>query len=199
MSEHDTDSILICRAQQGDRRSFDALAGRYQNRLTRLIARMLQDTDEVEDVMQDVFIKAWRALPGFRAESAFYTWLYRIGVNTAKTHLAKRRHRLSGVSGMDVMDIGCAIHDESLRDTNTPECVLMSRQIGATVHLALESLPKDLCQAIVLREIEGLSYDEIASAMNCPVGTVRSRIFRAREVVADKLRPLLDVAPNRRW
>jgi RNA polymerase sigma-70 factor (ECF subfamily) len=199
MSEHDTDQMLVSRAQQGDRRSFDALAGRYQSRLARLIARMVQNTDEVEDVMQEVFIKAWRALPGFRAESAFYTWLYRIGVNTARTHLAERGRRASGMSSLDVPDVDGAIYAEYLCDMNTPECLLMSKQIGATVHLALESLPKDLCQAIVLREIEGLSYDEIASAMNCPIGTVRSRIFRAREVVADKLRPLLDVAPNRRW
>jgi RNA polymerase sigma factor RpoE len=153
----------------------------------------------VEDVAQEAFIKAYRALPSFRGDSAFYTWLYRIGINTAKNYLVAQGRRAPTSTEFDSDEAETFEDGEQLRDINTPENMLISKQIGETVNAAMEALPEELRTAIMLRELEGLSYEEIARIMDCPIGTVRSRIFRAREAVAAKLRPLLDTAPDRRW
>ena len=199
MSERDIDQQLVSRAQRGDKRAFDFLVNKYQRRLARLLSRFIRDPAEIEDVTQEAFIKAYRALPSFRGDSAFYTWLYRIAINTAKNYLVARDRRAPTSTEFDA-DEAEAFEDASqLHDINTPERVLHSKQIGQTVNAAMEALPDELRNAIVLREIEGLSYEEIALEMNCPIGTVRSRIFRAREAVAERLRPLLDTAPEHRW
>jgi RNA polymerase sigma factor RpoE len=153
----------------------------------------------VEDVAQEAFIKAYRALPSFRGDSAFYTWLYRIGINTAKNYLVAQGRRAPTSTGFDSEEAENFDDGDQLRDNNTPENLLHSKQIGETVNAAMDALPEELRTAIVLREIEGMSYEEISKIMNCPIGTVRSRIFRAREAVAAKLRPLLDISPDRRW
>jgi RNA polymerase sigma factor RpoE len=199
MSEREIDQALVERAQGGDQRAFDQLVGKYQRKLGRLLSRYIRDAAEIEDVSQEAFIKAYRALPSFRGDSAFYTWLYRIGINTAKNYLVSQGRRAPTTTEFDAEEAEGFEDAGQLRDINTPESVLMSKQIGETVNSAMESLPDELRTAIVLREIEGLSYEEIADAMDCPIGTVRSRIFRAREAVATKLRPLLDTAPDRRW
>jgi RNA polymerase sigma-70 factor (ECF subfamily) len=199
MSEREADRLLVERAQGGDRQAFDQLVAKYQRKLGRLVGRLVKDSAEVEDVVQEAFIKAYRALPAFRGDSAFYTWLYRIGVNTAKNHLAARGRRAPTSTEFDNDEAESFAEGDLLRDIDTPESLLMTKQIGETVNQAMDSLPDELREAIVLREIEGLSYEEIAQAMACPIGTVRSRIFRAREAVANKLRPLLDVAPDKRW
>ncbi|MEN3372359.1 RNA polymerase sigma factor RpoE [Dechloromonas sp. ZS-1] len=199
MSEREIDQALVERAQGGDQRAFDQLVGKYQRKLGRLLSRYIRDAAEIEDVSQEAFIKAYRALPSFRGDSAFYTWLYRIGINTAKNYLVSQGRRAPTTTEFDAEEAEGFEDAGQLRDINTPESVLMSKQIGETVNSAMESLPDELRTAIVLREIEGLSYEEIAAAMDCPIGTVRSRIFRAREAVATKLRPLLDTAPDRRW
>lgn len=199
MGEREADLVLVERVQSGDREAFGLLVSKYQRRLLRLVMRLVRDHAEAEDVTQEAFIKAYRALPGFRGESAFYTWLYRIGINTAKNWLVAHRRRmptLSEIAGDETADI-----DDGglLRDDATPERVLMSKQIGETVNAAMDALPEDLRTAIALREIDGLSYEEIAQAMDCPIGTVRSRIFRAREAIATRLRPLLDTGADQRW
>ncbi len=199
VSDRETDQALVERVQQGDKQAFGLLVSKYQRRLIRLISRLIRDPAEVEDVAQEAFIKAYRALPGFRGESAFYTWLYRIGINTAKNHLASRGRRVPTSTDFDSEEAENFDDGERLRDPNTPERILMSKQIGATVNAAMEALPEDLRNAIVLREIDGLSYEEIAQVMDCPIGTVRSRIFRAREAISEKLKPLLDAAPDKRW
>ncbi|NJD24583.1 MAG: RNA polymerase sigma factor RpoE [Betaproteobacteria bacterium] len=199
MSEREVDQALVERAQGGDRRAFDQLVGKYQRKLGRLLSRYIRDPAEVEDVTQEAFIKAFRALPSFRGESAFYTWLYRIGINTAKNYLVSQGRRAPTTTEFDSEEAETFDSAEGLRDINTPESLLLSKQIGETVNAAMDALPDELRTAIVLREIEGLSYEEIAGIMDCPIGTVRSRIFRAREAVALKLRPLLDTAPDRRW
>lgn len=199
MSEREIDQLLVERAQGGDQSAFDQLVGKYQRKLGRLLARYIRDPAEVEDVSQEAFIKAYRALPGFRGESAFYTWLYRIGINTAKNYLVSQGRRAPTSTDFDADEAETFEDAAQLRDINTPESLLLSKQIGQTVDSAMEALPEELRTAIVLREIEGLSYEEIAGIMNCPIGTVRSRIFRAREAVAAKLRPMLDIAPDRRW
>lgn len=199
MSEREVDQLLVERAQGGDQGAFDQLVSKYQRKLGRLLSRYIRDSAEVEDVSQEAFIKAYRALPSFRGDSAFYTWLYRIGINTAKNYLVSQGRRAPTSTEFDA-DEAEGFEDASLlRDINTPESLLMSKQIGQTVNSAMDALPEELRTAIVLREIEGLSYEEIAGIMDCPIGTVRSRIFRAREAVAGKLRPLLDIAPDRRW
>ncbi|EKD97447.1 MAG: hypothetical protein ACD_23C00921G0001, partial [uncultured bacterium] len=165
----------------------------------RLLSRFIRDQAEVEDVSQEAFIKAYRALPSFRGDSAFYTWLYRIGINTAKNYLVSQGRRAPTSTEYDAEEAESFEDASQLRDINTPESLLLSKQIGQTVNGAIDALPEELRTAIVLREIEGLSYEEIAGIMDCPIGTVRSRIFRARESVATKLRPLLDIAPDRRW
>ena len=199
MNEREIDQLLVERAQAGDQQAFEKLVSKYQRKLNRLLSRLVRDHGDVEDVVQETFIKAYRALPSFRGDSAFYTWLYRIGINTAKNYLVARDRRAPTSTEFDA-DEAEAFEDASpLHDINTPERVLHSKQIGQTVNAAMEALPEELRSAIVLREIDGLSYEEIALEMNCPIGTVRSRIFRAREAVAERLRPLLDTAPDHRW
>ncbi|HEX5802150.1 MAG TPA: RNA polymerase sigma factor RpoE [Azospira sp.] len=199
MSERETDQLLVERAQRGDKHAFELLVQKYQRKLARLLSRFIRDPAEVEDVAQEAFIKAYRALPSFRGDSAFYTWLYRIGTNTAKNFLVAQGRRAPTSTSFDSEEAETFDDGDQLRDINTPESVLHSKQVGETVNAAMESLPEELRTAIVLREIEGLSYEEISRIMDCPIGTVRSRIFRAREAVAAKLRPLLDISPDRRW
>lgn len=199
MSDREVDQQLVERVQQGDKRAFDLLVSKYQRKLGRLLSRFIRDPSEVEDVTQEAFIKAYRALPGFRGDSAFYTWLYRIGINTAKNHLVAMGRRAPTSTELDAEEAEGLDSGEQLRDLNTPENQMMSRQVGDTVNQTLQELPEELRMAITLREIEGLSYEEIATVMQCPVGTVRSRIFRAREAVAEKLRPLLGTGKDRRW
>ena len=185
--------------KRGDKQAFGLLVTKYQRKLGRLLSRLIRDPAEVEDVAQETFIKAYRALPSFRGDSAFYTWLYRIGINTAKNFLVSQGRRAPTTTDFDSEEAETFEDGDQLRDINTPERLLMTRQIGDTVNSAMEALPEELKTAIVLREIEGLSYDEIATIMDCPIGTVRSRIFRAREAISEKLKPLLDTAPNKRW
>jgi RNA polymerase sigma-70 factor (ECF subfamily) len=202
MTSADTDALLVERFKQGDPRAFEMLVLKYQRRIERLIARMVRDTDLVPDIAQETFVRAYRALPQFRGESAFYTWLYRIAVNSAKKALAELKRdpvvTESALAGRDDEDETSRAPAE-LTDGETPESVFASREIAATVNAAVEALSEDLRQAITLREIEGLSYEEIAEVMNCPIGTVRSRIFRAREAIAERLRPHLEPARGRRW
>ena len=172
---------------------------KYQRKLGRLLSRFVRDSAEVEDVTQEAFIKAYRALPSFRGDSAFYTWLYRIGINTAKNYLVALGRRAPTTTGFDNEEAEGFEDAEQLRDSSTPESELEGKEIAATVNRAMDALPADLRTAITLREIEGLSYEEIASVMNCPVGTVRSRIFRARDAIAAELRPLLGTEKDRRW
>ncbi|MBX3651498.1 MAG: RNA polymerase sigma factor RpoE [Burkholderiales bacterium] len=199
MSDREVDQQLVERVQSGDKRAFDLLVSKYQRKLGRLLSRFIRDPSEVEDVTQEAFIKAYRALPGFRGDSAFYTWLYRIGINTAKNHLVAMGRRAPTSTELDAEEAEGVEAGDQLRDLNTPENQMMSRQVGDTVNQTLQELPEELRTAITLREIEGLSYEEIAAVMQCPVGTVRSRIFRAREAVAEKLRPLLGTGKDRRW
>jgi RNA polymerase sigma-70 factor (ECF subfamily) len=197
--DRDIDQQLVERVQKGDQRAFGLLVEKYQRKLGRLLGRMIRDQAEVEDVVQESFIKAYRALPNFRGDSAFYTWLYRIGINTAKNHLVAMGRRPQASNDIEIEDAENFEDGDELRTVDTPESELMTKEIAQTVSAAMEALPEELKSAISLREIEGLSYEEIASMMNCPIGTVRSRIFRAREAIAEKLRPLLDTPQDRRW
>lgn len=199
MSDREIDQQLVERAQRGDKRAFELLVAKYQRKLARLLSRLIRDPAEVEDVAQEAFIKAYRALPSFRGESAFYTWLYRIGINTAKNYLVAMGRRAPTTTEFDSEDAENFEDGDQLRDVNTPENELMSKQIAQTVNATMEALPEELRTAIVLREIDGLSYEEIATVMNCPIGTVRSRIFRARETIAERLRPLLETSKDKRW
>lgn len=199
MSDRDTDQLLVERVQRGDKQVFGLLVSKYQRRLARMLSRIIRDAADVEDVVQESFIRAYRALPGFRNDSAFYTWLYRIGVNTAKNWLAGNRARISTTSSMEIEDLEQHDFDQQHRDTDSPEALLMTKQIAATVNAAVADLPEDMRTAVTLREIDGLSYEEIANVMNSPVGTVRSRIFRAREAIAIKLRPVVSGGSNKRW
>ena len=185
----DTDKELVRRVQRGDRAAFDLLYQRYQQRIRSLVGRFVHAAEDVDDVVQEAFIKAYRALPRFRGESAFYTWLYRISVNTAKNHLASRSRQPLGVE-LDADDARTAVA-EALRDIEDPEAALRRDQLQATVDQALANLPEDLRSALTLREFDGLSYAQIAEIMDCPVGTVRSRIFRAREAVDQRIQRLL--------
>jgi RNA polymerase sigma-70 factor (ECF subfamily) len=191
MSERTADQELVARAQKGDKRAFDLLVLKYQQKVANLISRYIRDPSEVMDVSQDAFLKAYRALPAFRGESAFYTWLYRIAVNTVKNHLVAQGRRPPGddveAEVAEQMDMGAR-----LRESGTPERHVLTDEIAQTVQRALDDLPDDLRTAIVLRELEGMSYEEIATAMDCPIGTVRSRIFRARDAIDKRLRPLLE-------
>jgi len=202
MNAADADAALVERAKTGDRTAFEMLVVKYQRRIERLIGRMVRDVDLVPDIAQETFIRAYRAIPQFRGESAFYTWLYRIAVNTAKKALMElKRDPLvteSARASRDEEDETSRVENE-LSDGATPDALLASKQIAAAVNFAIEALSDDLRQAITLREIEGLSYEEIAELMNCPIGTVRSRIFRAREAIALRLRPLLDTRDGERW
>ena len=200
MGDREIDQQLVERVQRGDKQAFDLLVIKYQRRLARLLSQFIRDAAEVDDVTQETFIKAYRALPSFRGESAFYTWLYRIGINTAKNFLVTQGRRVPTTSiGFDNEDAENFEEGSQLREMNTPESELMSKQIAQTVNQTLQELPEELRMAITLREIEGLSYEEIASIMNCPIGTVRSRIFRARETIAEKLRPMLGTGKDKRW
>jgi RNA polymerase sigma-70 factor (ECF subfamily) len=199
MTDRDVDQQLVERVQRGDKHAFDLLVSKYQRKLGRLISRFVRDPAEAEDVTQDAFIKAYRALPGFRGESAFYTWLYRIGINTAKNHLLSNKRRAPTSTSLDAEESESFEEASLLREVNTPENELMSKQVVGVVQASLQQLPEDLRSALTLREIEGLSYEEIAIVMNCPIGTVRSRIFRAREAVAENLRPLLETSKGKRW
>ncbi|MDC8445308.1 MAG: RNA polymerase sigma factor RpoE [Nitrosomonas sp.] len=198
MSDREIDQQLVERVQNGDKHAFDLLVAKYQRKLTRLLSQFVRDPAEVEDVTQEAFIKAYRALPAFRGDSAFYTWLYRIGINTAKNYLVSQGRKAATLQGIDTEDAE-NFEESGLREMDTPESELMSKQIAQTVNQTLEQLPEELRTAIILREIEGLSYDEIAKIMECPIGTVRSRIFRAREAISEELRPLLGTSKDKRW
>jgi RNA polymerase sigma-70 factor, ECF subfamily len=193
------DQALVERAQRGDQKAFGMLVDKYQRKLGRLLSRMVRDQAEVEDVVQESFIKAYRALPNFRGDSAFYTWLYRIGINTAKNYLVSMGRRPQISQDVEIEDAENFEDSEELRTAETPETEMMTKEIAKTVNETMMALPDELRTAITLRELEGLSYEEIASLMNCPIGTVRSRIFRARETIATKLRPLLDTPDDKRW
>ncbi|MBO7080823.1 MAG: RNA polymerase sigma factor RpoE [Neisseriaceae bacterium] len=199
MEERQIDALLVERAQKGETKAFELLVSKYQRRLTRLLSRFIKNQNDIDDVAQETFIKAFRALPTFRGECAFYTWLYRIAINTAKNYLTSSDRRLL-LTG-DVADEDGASLDaaELVPDLNTPEAELMKKEMAKIINDAVSSLNDDLKRAITLREMEGLSYEEIAEVMDCPIGTVRSRIFRAREVIAERLRPLLGTSEKKRW
>ena len=199
MPEREIDRQLVTRAQQGDKQAFNLLVVKYQRKLARLLSRFIRDPAEVEDVTQEAFIKAYRALPAFRGDSAFYTWLYRIGINTAKNYLMAMGRRAPTSTEVEAEEAEGFEEGEQLRDINTPESVLLSNEIARTVNATIESLPEELRRAIQMRELEGMSYEDIAQAMDCPIGTVRSRIFRAREAIAEQLRPLLGTSKDKRW
>ncbi|EQD61981.1 RNA polymerase, sigma-24 subunit, ECF subfamily [mine drainage metagenome] len=191
MGENETDRMLVERVQQGDTRAYDLLVRKYQHKIVALVSRYINDWTECEDIAQEAFIRAYRAIGSFRGESQFYTWLYKIAVNTAKNHLVSqgRRPPTDDIGIEDAQHVQSA---EALRDCATPEHELLRQEIEQTVFSTVQALPEDLRMAITLREVEGMSYEEIAEVMNCPIGTVRSRIFRAREAIEQNLRPLLD-------
>jgi RNA polymerase sigma-70 factor, ECF subfamily len=198
----DADGALVERVKRGDVKAFEMLVVKYQRRIERLIGRMVRDVDLVPDIAQETFIRAYRALPQFRGESAFYTWLYRIAVNTAKKALMELKRDplvFESSSASSDEDDETSRRQTEPSDTATPEALLASKEIASTVNAAIEALSEDLRQAITLREIEGLSYEEIAEVMNCPIGTVRSRIFRARDAIAARLKPLLETRDGDRW
>ena len=199
MTDRDIDRQLVARAQRGDKQAFEMLVEKYQRKLARLLSRFIRDPAEVEDVTQEAFIKAYRALPAFRGDSAFYTWLYRIGINTAKNYLMAMGRRAPTSTEVEAEEAEGFEEGEQLRDINTPESMLLSSEIAKTVNATIEQLPEELRTAIQMREIEGMSYEDIAKAMDCPIGTVRSRIFRAREAIAEQLRPLLGTRKDKRW
>jgi RNA polymerase sigma-70 factor (ECF subfamily) len=198
-TEREIDQLLVERVQRGDKKAFELLVSKYQRKLMRLVSRLVHDQAEAEDVVQESFIKAYRALANFRGDAAFYTWLYRIGINTAKNHLVSQGRRAPTSTDADIEEAETFVDADGLRDMNTPESLLASKQIAETVNAAMMSLPEELRNAISLREIEGMSYEEISEVMLCPIGTVRSRIFRAREAIAQKLRPLLGTSLDQRW
>lgn len=191
MGENNVDQSLVERVQRGDKKAFDILVRKYQHKLVKLISRYVFDPNEVMDVAQEAFLKAYRAIPSFRGDSAFYTWLYRIGVNTAKNHLIAQGRKPPNVD-IDAEDAEYLEGESDLKEYATPERLLARDEIEETVRRTIETLPEDLRTAIILRELEGLSYEEIAERMACPVGTVRSRIFRAREAINSRLRPMLE-------
>lgn len=197
----DSDAMLVERTVAGDQKAFELLVIKYQRRIQRLIGRMVRDVDLVEDIAQETFIRAYRALAQFRGEAQFYTWLYRIAVNTAKKALMdlKRNPTVSENSFKSGEDDETSPLENELISSETPDAVLASKEIAEMVNAALDALPEELRQAITLREIEGLSYEEISEAMNCPIGTVRSRIFRAREAISEKVKPLLENQSGKRW
>ena len=198
----DADAPLVERAQRGDQRAFEMLVVKYQRRIERLLARMVRDVDLIDDIAQETFIRAWRALHQFRGDAQFYTWLYRIAVNTAKKSLMElKRNPVVTETALHSADDDdeTSRRENELTSESTPESELAAREIAAAVNAAMEALPEDLRTAVTLREIEGLSYEEIAEAMNCPIGTVRSRIFRAREAISARVKPLLSHQTGKRW
>ena len=199
MTDREIDRQLVARAQRGDKQAFELLVEKYQRKLARLLSRFIRDPAEVEDVTQEAFIKAYRALPAFRGDSAFYTWLYRIGINTAKNYLMAMGRRAPTSTEVEAEEAEGFEEGEQLRDINTPESLLLSNEIAQTVNKTIEGLPEELRRAIQMREIDGKSFEEIAQEMKCPIGTVRSRIFRAREAIAEQLRPLLGTSKDKRW
>lgn len=201
MSDRDIDQALVERVQKGDKKAFELLVLKYQKKLMRLLGRLIRDPSEIEDIAQETFIKAYRALPSFRGESAFYTWLYRIGINTAKNYMVSMGRRPPTISELESNQNPDSSMDltDLVVDISTPENELMAKQVAETINNAVAGLPEELRTAITLRELDGLSYEEIAEIMGCPIGTVRSRIFRARDAIALKLRPLLDTDENKRW
>lgn len=196
MSDREIDQALVERVQQGDNKAFDLLVLKYQLRVSKLVSRFLRNPSDVPDVVQEAFIKAYRALPNFRGDSAFYTWLYRIAINTAKNHLVSqsRKSPANSIDAQEAEDYGAS---EWLNEYASPEREVLADELESVIHQAISDLPPDLREAITLREIEGLSYEEIATVMDCPIGTVRSRIFRAREAIDEKLAPLLDEDSHR--
>ena len=199
MTERDVDAELVARVQNGDKKAFDLLVLKYQRKIMRLLSRMIRDPAETEDVAQEAFIKAYRALPQFRGDSAFYNWLYRIAINTARNWLATNKRRPNTSSSVENEEGETFDQSDNLTDNSTPESELASREIAQTVNRAIEDLPEELRNAIVMREIDGMSYEDIAQSMNCPIGTVRSRIFRAREAIATRLRPIMGNTSDKRW
>ena len=201
----DADALLVQRAVGGDVRAFELLVIKYQRRVERLIGRMVRDVDLVPDIAQETFIRAYKAMGQFRGEAQFYTWLYRIAVNTAKKHLLElKRDPVITMSALHSRDEDETSSDEpdlswAASDAETPEAILASKEIAQAVNEAMDALPEELRQAITLREIEGLSYDDIAQALDCPIGTVRSRIFRAREAISSRIKPMLDRQTGKRW
>jgi RNA polymerase sigma-70 factor (ECF subfamily) len=191
MSARTSDQILVERVKQGDKKAFDLLVLKYQHKIVNLVMRYLRDPSEAMDVTQEAFIKAYRAIPRFRGDSAFYTWLYRIAINTAKNHLVSMGRRPLEYD-LDLQDPEQHVISNKLRDDDSPEAILMREELRETVEATIAGLPEELRTAITLREIDGLSYEEISQAMECPVGTVRSRIFRAREAIDRDMKPLLD-------
>ncbi len=198
-SNREIDRVLVERAQAGDKKAFGLLVEKYHRKLGRLVGRMVRDQAEVEDVVQEAFIKAYRALHNFRGDSAFYTWLYRIGINTAKNYLVSLGRKPQVLNDVEIEDAENFEGVTDMRAMETPETAMANKQIAQTVNDTIANLPEELRTAITLRELEGMSYEEIADIMQCPIGTVRSRIFRARETIAAKLRPLLNTAENKRW
>ena len=202
ISSADSDHALVERANAGDTRAFELLVIKYQRRIERLVGRMVRDVDLVQDITQETFIRAYKALHQFRGEAQFYTWLYRIAVNTAKKSLMEmRRSPIITESALHNRsdDDETSVIEQELITQETPETVLAAQEIAQAVNAAMEALPEDLRQAVTLREIEGLSYEEISQAMDCPIGTVRSRIFRAREAISAKVKPLLESQSGKRW
>jgi len=199
MSDREIDHQLVERVREGDKRAYGLLVEKYRRKIIRLLSRMVRDPDDLEDIAQETFIKAYRALPQFRGDAAFYTWLYRIAVNTAKNFLVARGKAMRTVSEQAVNDDDEPDDRLVAQDIATPESELLSKQVAIAVNEAVDSLPEELRQAITLREMEGMSYEEIAEYMACPIGTVRSRIFRAREAIASKLRPILGTPDDKRW
>jgi len=199
MTDRDADLILVERVRNGDKRAFELLMEKYRRKIGRLLSRLVRNPEEVEDIAQETFIKAYRALPQFRGDAAFYTWLYRIAVNTAKNYLAARNRNMLTVSDVVGDDEEGGEERHATPDIDTPDAQLLSKQIAYAVNEAVEALPEELRTAITLREIEGMSYEDIANFMGCPIGTVRSRIFRAREAIAAKLRPILGTSEDQRW
>ncbi|MDX1668247.1 MAG: RNA polymerase sigma factor RpoE [Limnobacter sp.] len=198
-SEKDEDFALVLRVQEGDKAAFNVLVSKYHRRLSRLLTRLLKNQEDIEDVIQESFIKAYRAIGNFRGESAFYTWIYRIAINSAKNLLVTQSRRPNTVNQNSDNENETFEDNSALSNIDTPESLIQTQQIGEAVNQAMMALPEDLRDAIVMRELDGLSYEEIATAMDCPIGTVRSRIFRAREAISEKIKPLLDPKGEKRW
>ncbi|HEX5484770.1 RNA polymerase sigma factor RpoE [Limnobacter sp.] len=198
-SDKDEDLIIVRRVQSGDQAAFNLLVSKYHRRVARLLTRMVKNQEDIDDVVQETFIKAYRAIGNFRGESAFYTWIYRIAINTAKNLLVTQSRKPSALREIADEDNETFEDNSALSNIDTPESLYESRQIGVAVNDAMTALPEELRSAIVMREIDGLSYEEIAAAMDCPIGTVRSRIFRAREAIAAKIKPLLGPRGDKRW
>lgn len=199
MTPQDEDYELVLRVQAGDKRAFNLLVEKYHRRVGRLLTRLLKNQEDIEDVVQDTFIKAYRAIGNFRGESAFYTWIYRIAINTAKNLLLTQKRRPSQLNDIDGEESETFEDNAALSNIDTPESLYLTRQVAEAVNEAMMALPEDLRDAIVMREIDGLSYEEIASAMGCPIGTVRSRIFRAREAISQRIKPLVEPKGDKRW